>query len=217
MRRNEGFTLIEVLITVTISLVIFTAAMALLGVAFRSSYGVVQRTDAMQRGRLVLDQVTRELRSQVCIGASLPIQANATSTSITFYADLSDGSVAPKRHTLTLDTANHRITDAVDGGTPRLLLERAYEAPGIPFLTYWAYPVGQVGVRRPSEQLPVPLSAANAARVARIDIGYLVQPLGTNATDRGTTLQDRVAVRLAEPNDALGDDSAPQTPNPSCS
>jgi type II secretory pathway pseudopilin PulG len=216
-RRSEGFTLIEALVTLSISLVIFTAAMALLGVAFRSSYGVVERTDAMQRGRIALDQITRELRSQVCnVDGTLPIAGGATGTSVTFYADLSDGSVAPKRHTLTLDTAGNRITDAVDAGTPRVLLDRAYQAPATPFLSYWAYPDGQTGQRNPSLQLPVPLSTTDAGRVARIDVGFLVQPQGTRATDHGTTLQDRVAVRLADPNDDLGDDSTSQTPGPEC-
>lgn len=213
-RRSDGFTLIEVLVTVSLSLIVFSAAMALLVVAFHSSYGTVQRTDAMQRGRLALDQVTRELRSQVCSNTTQPI-TSGTGTSVTFYADLSDGSVAPQLHTLTLDTSRHRIVDTV-GGVDRVLLDHAYSAPdGSNFLTYYAYPPDQTGVRTPNQVLNVPLSAADRQRVTRMDVSYLAAPEGARGTEHATTLRDSVAVRIADPNDDAGEDST-AAPLPTC-
>ena len=67
----------------------------------RQSNGVISKTDASQRGRLAMDQMTRALRSQVCLdlgsATARPALEAANRNSMTFYTDLSDGSRPPVR------------------------------------------------------------------------------------------------------------------------
>lgn len=153
MRREDGFTVIELLVALAIGVVVFTGAMAVMSTEFTQSNGTVERTDAMQRGRIVLDQVTRLLRSQSC-GTGVSRVVSGSDNSITFYADLNDGAPAttggppqsrPVQHTIALDTAG-RITDTTIPGTgsvasgyrftgtatTRTLGEAVYADPGQP-------------------------------------------------------------------------------------
>jgi type II secretory pathway pseudopilin PulG len=217
MRREEGFTIVELLVALVVSFIVFTGALAVMSVLFNQSYGVVQRTDAMQRGRVELDQMTRLLRAQVCGNAVTRVvpDANAsTDTQITFFADLSAGVNPPSEHVLKLNTATHQITDTAyagsgtvangytfsSTGTTRILAEAAYAAPNTPFLEYHAFPTPLTRPYEPTAVLPVPLTTATARRVAAIQITFLSQPTRVNRIDQGTVLQDQVTVRAADPS-----------------
>ena len=67
LREETGATLIEVLTAVTIGTIVFAAILTMLESTVRHNTGVLSRTDAMQRGRLAMDMITQELRSQVCL------------------------------------------------------------------------------------------------------------------------------------------------------
>lgn len=217
MRRSDGFTLIEVLVAASVGMIVFLAALALLGISFDSSYGVVQRTEAMQRGRLALDRITRELRSQVCPTAVTPsaITAGATDKSVTLYVDLTDGSdpTSAVKHTLTFapdaDSRHrdrYRVVDTV-GGRQRVLLDQVYPVKDdggddVSFLRYWGYPSDDP--EEPTNPLglrPSGLTSVEAQQVARIDVAFQVQPEDTTPTDRGITLSDQVTVRGSNPDD----------------
>ncbi len=234
MKREDGFTVIEVLVAAVIGLVVFSGAMGLMSSSFKSSYGVQERTDAMQRGRAALDQITQALRSQVCPDVKTNAVAPDVSTnnSVTFYADLSDPTAPkpPVKHVLAYDAATKQIVDSTVVGTAlgdgtyaftgtanrRVVLESVDLVPNgsagatLPFLSYWAYPRSLERV--PNEQLqPLGsvLTAADAGRVARIDVHFQVQPTRTASTTYGTVLADQIAVRDADPNQS--------SPDPSCS
>ena len=87
-----------------------SATLGLLDSTVRLNTGVMAKTDAMQRGRLAMDVITQQLRSQVCLEnlagpAIVPGATNATRS--TFYSDFSegDGTVPPTKRTLTFDPA----------------------------------------------------------------------------------------------------------------
>jgi prepilin-type N-terminal cleavage/methylation domain-containing protein len=216
MRREEGFTIIELLVALAISLIVFSGAMAVMGTMFTQSSGVVSRTDAMQRGRVVMDTITRLLRAQVCGDQVTRVVPDVTTAnSITFFADLSAGTNAPDKHTLYLDTTAHQIVDNVYAGsgsaangysfaaTPakHVLAEAAYASPdGTPFLSYSAYPLPLAKPFIPTAPLTPPIDLAEARRVASIQITFLTQPTHNNRVDQGTVLQDKVAVRAADPS-----------------
>jgi Tfp pilus assembly protein PilV len=99
LREQDGMTLPEVLVAVTIAMIISLAAFALVDTAMRRMGDITARVDATQRGRAAMDFVTRQLRSQVCVQATAPSMTDdrafyaVTPTSVTFFSDLSDESI----------------------------------------------------------------------------------------------------------------------------
>ena len=88
-------TLPEVLVTMVIALVLSLATFALVDVTIRRTGEISSRVDGVQRGRVAMDLMTRQLRSQVCLGASAPASRSivaGSATSVTFYAELGDPS-----------------------------------------------------------------------------------------------------------------------------
>jgi prepilin-type N-terminal cleavage/methylation domain-containing protein len=120
-RYDGGFTLPELLLALAISLIIALAAFTLLDVVVRRAGEIDQRVDTSQRGRMLMDVVTRELRSQVCMSQDTPPIYETTSgtvgssyqQTVSFYTDLTDGraNTMPQLRTLRYDDAAQTITE----------------------------------------------------------------------------------------------------------
>jgi hypothetical protein len=117
LREETGTTLMEVLTAVTVGFVVLAAIFTMLESTVRLNTGVISKTDAMQRGRLAMDVITQELRSQVCLNNlnNPAVLAGATSDSVTFYSDFSDpeGLKPPEKRTLTFDPDTGDITTRI--------------------------------------------------------------------------------------------------------
>jgi prepilin-type N-terminal cleavage/methylation domain-containing protein len=130
-RSEAGFTLVELLVAMSIGMVVLLGAFTVLDNTVRLTGGVTQRVDSLQRGRNALDLMTRDLRSQVCVGLLTNATTGATTTdpslrggsdsSVDFYADLGDGAKntdgtdknPPRRRTLTFDASARRIVETI--------------------------------------------------------------------------------------------------------
>ena len=237
-------TLMELITAISIGMIVLLAMFALLDNTVRMNTGVMSKTDAMQRGRIAMDIMTQELRSQVCLEnlAGPAIVPGASSTSVEFYSDFSegDGTVAPTKRKLTYNPTTGNVTTAVYEATrleprpgdfhvaPRetlMRLERAglqRDAGGntIPFLRYYAYRWVDVadGTKRPEATLllPTPISAIDARRVARVDVTLVSQPLGSRDKTKGVNLTDQIMARHSDPNLAKWDPANPTLPDPRC-
>ena len=209
LRSQDGFSLTELLVAMIIGMFTLLAAFALIDTTTTRSMQVTGRTDASQRGRLALDQITRALRSQVCVDGAVPVVSGDGNT-ITFTADLSANGSSDRR-TITFDPATRRITQTVVQGvgsepnrvftgaskTTVLLADVAAE-PAKPVFTYWA-DKPNTGGSEVQQLVAMPLAAADLKRVARIDISFVARP--TSATTSSTwasTLEDSVAVRAID-------------------
>jgi type II secretory pathway pseudopilin PulG len=227
LRAEDGMTLMEMLVAVTISFVVLAATMGLLSSTLRLTGGLMSKTDAMQRGRLAMDRVTQELRSQVCLNLTTPaIIPGATADSVTFYSDFGPGDLTkpPDKRTISFDSATGNITESIVrgtvnpdgsfnyGGTPvkSVIFENAsrqtkkvggIDQP-VPFLKYFAYEeTGTPPVLRTSQELVPPLTdPAKAARVARIEVAFNARPTGAKDSANATDVEDQVTVRHADPN-----------------
>jgi len=227
LRQEEGFTVMEVLIATLVGFVVLAAAMGLLESTVRLNTGVMGKTDAMQRGRLAMDKITQQLRSQVCLDLdNAAIPQGATNTSVTFYADFSsaDGKKPPQKRTLTFDSTKRSITAsifktavlkplptsypatpyAIDPVLENVGLAKNSAGVDLPFLTYYAYQTVN-GHPEPTQLLTTPLSKAAAARVARIDINYSVRPTGANNDKQAVSVSDQIVARHADPNLSVPD------------
>ncbi|HYI80097.1 MAG TPA: hypothetical protein VEW67_04480 [Thermoleophilaceae bacterium] len=219
-REQTGMTLVELTVGMAIGLVVTFASLAVLQRAETASREIVDRQDAIQRGRLAMEQITRQLRSQVCLGESAEPITSGTATSISFYGDLSDGSQNVAKRSLAyvapVGTTPGKIREDVHVGsgsypnltfpaaatTSRILLSGAKQVVSgsttQPLFRYYAFqpgsPTGDL------LELPAPLSAADASRTVMIRIAFVSMPERVRPRDfDSTTLQNDVYVRLADP------------------
>src|SRR5262249_31682828 len=99
LNDERGFTVPELLTAITISTIIALAGFALVDTVMRQTGITTARVDTVQRARGAMDDMTRELRSQVCVTRSDPTLMSsprsvfaASNTSVTFFADTADES-----------------------------------------------------------------------------------------------------------------------------
>ena len=227
LRNQDGFTVMEVITAMTVGLVLLGSTLTLLSSSIRLNTGVVAKTDAMQRGRLAMDAVTQQLRSQVCFDMDTSaIVEGSDESHVTFYSDYTAEDDAPIKRTIRI-TGRGIVSDRFNPPTPlpvdfkpdnykdipdtsNLVLENAAllwdedENEVVPFLKYYAYQeVG--GLLTPTQELAPPLDEAEAARAARVEITYVSRPTGASDGKKNVTLNDQVMARHSDPNLAVPD------------
>ena len=220
LRSDEsGFTLVELMTAMSIGLVILMAAFLLLDRATSVTQEVANRQEALQRGRIAMETIVRDLRSQVCLGDEKEPITAADSSKVTFYIDTSDGSKAVHQRTIRYDAATKKIYEDIYVGSgiyPDLvfgapsqtrILASSVEpilegAATRPFLRYYAFRPG--GVPGDLELLPAPLSTDDAIRTVLVKVGFTVLPDRKVPKNReATTIESDVYVRLADPSRPL--------------
>jgi prepilin-type N-terminal cleavage/methylation domain-containing protein len=130
LRQEDGFTLPELLTTMTIGLILVLATLSLVEVTMRRTGETQDRIEALQGGRLAMDTVTRELRSRVCLPRVADVDApqisidSASPDSITFFTDMRDTSTGgtpavqagyiagPDKRTLTYVEATGQLIES---------------------------------------------------------------------------------------------------------
>ena len=240
-RQEAGMTLMELMTAITIGMIVMLAMFALLDNTVRLNTNAMAKTDAMQRGRLAMDVMTQELRSQVCLDnlAGPAIVTGATSTMVEFYSDFSegDGTVPPTKRRLQYNPVTGNVTTAIwvtNKLEPRptdypvapnntqmrlehVALQKDAGGNTIPFLRYYAYRwVGNPPRPEASLELVPPIDANEARRVARIDVSLAAEPLGADDSTKGVNLTDQVMARHSDPNLAKWDAANPTLPDPRC-
>jgi type II secretory pathway pseudopilin PulG len=225
LRRQDGFTLTELVMAITVGFVVLSATLGLLESSVHLNLGVMSKTDAMQRGRLAMDNVTQQLRSQVCLDYDNPaVVAGGDGNSVTFYSDYTFDGKRPWKRRLTFDSAKRTIT-ALGWEAPQAaalplttasfplnptqrrvvidnVLNQRKDNADVPFLRYYAYQV-VAGVARPTKPLNTPLTADDAKTVARIEIAFTARPTGSKDDKGAVNLSDEIMARHLDPNVSL--------------
>jgi prepilin-type N-terminal cleavage/methylation domain-containing protein len=217
---QRGFSLTELLVAMTIGMVVLMASWMVLDRTISASGQVADRSQALQRGRQAMELISRQLRSQVCVGTATPI-VSAGDLSVTFYADMTDGSSANpiKKRTLTYDTTTDTINESVASSTgtyPALTFGTAATAPLLtkvdqimdgstarPIFRYYGYQTGTTNGTL--VQLSAPLSATDLKRVAVIKVGFRAfadRPISNDSDS--TVLENDVYTRTAVPTELQG-------------
>jgi prepilin-type N-terminal cleavage/methylation domain-containing protein len=221
LRAQAGFTIVELMVAMAIGTMTVLAVYGVLDTSITQTGRIAGRVNATQRGRIAMDIITRQLRSQVCYSATVPALVSGTDTAVKFHVDLTDGSKPIEQHEIAYDATARTLTERVWPGTgsplsfPTLTSTRQITdnvvprpAPDAPIFRYYAY--NTATPPRPATLLPTPLSATDLARVAKIEIGFVTLPPGarTLTFPSASTLQNEVYVRVADPNDPA--------PTPTC-
>jgi prepilin-type N-terminal cleavage/methylation domain-containing protein len=220
-RGQRGFTLVELLMALTIGSGVLLAAYTLSDSVLHAQTRISDRTEAIQHGRTGLEQISQQLRSQVCLGPGMPALVYGDASRVIFYADLASTTFVPQRRDLqfsggaivqrdydgaiatsgtlpyTFGTTPVRTRTIVDS----LVLLRDRGGIDIPFFTYYAFDAGRPA--RPSQQLAVPLSASNLAKVVqiRVSFGALAARGGSSVQLSPEPFTANVFVRTADPTD----------------
>jgi prepilin-type N-terminal cleavage/methylation domain-containing protein len=212
LAAEDGFTLPELLIAIAIGSIIIVAAYGLLDASRSGAMKVTDRVDSTQRGRLAMDEVVRQLRSQVCIDPAEGAILDGRDESVTFYSFTGTGTYAPERHTIAWDADARTIVDYtyVGEGTPpnmtfpatptrsRLLLTEVVRLSDQPIFTYFSWTTD--GTARATRQLATPMSATDARQTVRVLVQFRVLPTRTGQSSESTALVDEVFSRTADPN-----------------
>jgi prepilin-type N-terminal cleavage/methylation domain-containing protein len=210
-RRQDGFTLPELLIALSMSLIVAAAALTLVDVTMRKTDDTQNRVASVQRGRLAMDTITRQLRSQVCLNTTTPAMAppagwgvNTDGSNALFYVDFTNGSNPnPELHLISYDATRHQLIEkdyknygAAGAFTYRppaqydrmkVLLDNVVQSTdpttgqAVPMFTYYAYD-DSINPPRPNTQLSGSLTAAQEATVARIDVAFKALPAHNSAS-----------------------------------
>jgi len=230
MRRlsnQDGFTLMEVITAMTVGLVLLGSSLTLLQSSVRLNTGVVAKTDAMQRGRLAMDTITQQLRSQVCFDMNTSaIVEGSDENHVVFYSDFTEADDAPVKREIRI-AGSGIVSDRYNAPTPlpvdftpdsyadvpsssNMVLENAAllrdpeTNQPVPFLKYYAYEENN-GLLTATSELAPPLDEAEAARAARVEITYVSRPTGANDGKKNVTLSDEIMARHSDPNLAVPD------------
>jgi prepilin-type N-terminal cleavage/methylation domain-containing protein len=218
LRDERGFTMAEMLAALLISGIVLAGVNTLMQTVLRQSTTIVSKTDASQRGRLVMDRMTRELRSQVCLDlgylSARPALEAADKNSITFFTDLSDGTQPPVKRQISYDTTKQRILEkaypltSAAGTRPTafsttptstvVLLDNVVpNASTGALFSYGKYTSTKLDATEP---VAAPVASTDLATVARITISMDVRPANSRTVKPFTRLEDSVLIRNLNKN-----------------
>jgi prepilin-type N-terminal cleavage/methylation domain-containing protein len=228
LRQQAGFTLVELLVAISIGSVVMLATFSMLDQSVVLTGKTQKRVDVTQRGRLAMEQITRQIRSQACpndktpavVGSGVTGQVASDQYNVDVWTFTGAGSFAPERHVITWDTNTNSIVERDYDQTGTLLRSKTLlskvrpAGTNVPVFRYYGYP--DTNGTFPNVEYTGTLSATNSPKVALIDIQYTLQPdttatpASTSATppDQSQIFHDQVFVRTADPNDPKG----PQAP-----
>ena len=226
LAEERGFTLIEMLVTVAIGTIVLLGAYTLADAVGRAQTRISDRSESIARGRTAMEQLTQQLRSQVCLGPGYPALAYGDPNEVTFYADLADTTFVPQKRDITFSAAAGTITERDYTGatsssstgppftfsaTPvrtRVILDHvkpqlSSSGAALPFFTYYSFDSGNP-VRPANLLVDTPsLAATDAARVVQITINFAALPSrgGSSISTAGEPFTANVFVRTADPTD----------------
>jgi prepilin-type N-terminal cleavage/methylation domain-containing protein len=135
LRREDGFTLTEMIVAMAIAIIVSLAAFSLIEVVMKRTGEIGARVETTQRARTAMDDMTRELRSQVCVIRSDPSLMtsarsifSAKANEVVFFADTADESFKTATDTPPVATLR-TLTFTPAASTPGTITETI--RPGI--------------------------------------------------------------------------------------
>lgn len=210
-RAADGFTLIEMLVTIAAGITIVLAVLAAFDASVRQSQAATDRVQATQIGRVAMERVLQELNSS-CVWSTVPsVQPGSDGTHIWFLSAFSSSPLPnPTLHEIwlapdgTLDDASYALTNSQTppsgwaasafNSTPtttRTLATNVSTISGTSAIfQYYQYINGRLSITT-ANQLPAPLSATTAPEVGAVTVGFAASPSDSSSqADRTINLTD---------------------------
>jgi type II secretory pathway pseudopilin PulG len=216
LRHDEsGFTLVELLVTLSIGMVIMAAILGLLDLSVRSSASSLGRQQAVRDARAAADRIGQELRLASCPATGTAIMS-ATDDSVSYYVSRpqSDYRLAPvvERHTLTYDATGGTVTLTVSprSGTATPIVWSATPsrtttlASGLsrtgsqPIFEYRGYDAPTDSV---TTAIAAPVDAASFRSIAQVRLTFTALGAYPSAEQGSSRFQSTIALRTDDPSD----------------
>jgi prepilin-type N-terminal cleavage/methylation domain-containing protein len=212
LRREEsGFTLIELVVAMSIGSLVILAAFSILDSSVVLTGKVTDRVDRTQRARVAMEDITRKLRSQVCPAPGQGAIIDAQDYSVKFYMFSGTKPFVPEIRQIAWDTNTNSIIDTrwVGSGTApattwnaapttRTLITDVAPPPlNVPMFAYYA-----TGA---TSAFGSPLSATNRNATSRITIAFRTFGTGKGVViGKSTTVTGEAFARTADPDGSSG-------------
>lgn len=213
MSDERGYTIVELLVGMMVSLIVLGAIMMMVQVATGNQDRTSERVYANQRGRPVMTRIIDRLHS-ACVSPGLaPVRAESTGSSMILYSK-SGSAVSPTPDKYVIARAGGKITETFYPGTGSEPATWSFGSPSaslqlvdgvetavvddppasVPLFRYFAYEGGQVA----TTPLPTPLSEESAAKVVQVNVAFEVAPSATGNGDPGApvVLSDAATLRI---------------------
>jgi type II secretory pathway pseudopilin PulG len=226
IRREDGFTLVELLVGIAVSLLTMSMVAMMVIASTHNQARVAKRVEANQRIRPVLTRIVEELHSACVATRIAPVIGDSTvngstATRITFLSQAGDDvSPLPDKHVIYLSGTSLKedtypgtggVSPTWTFGTPtaRTLLT-GVSAPSGTMFSYYRFQNGTLALNAP---LAVPLSAANSALTAYVSLAITAAPTVGAGQDAKSpiTLSDAVDLRLQPASQIATQDNLPCT------
>ena len=224
VRDQRGFTLVEMLVAVSMSLIVLLAVVSLTVSVLHHTERVNRRVDANSRGRPVMTRIVQGLHSACVTSHIVPIQTGSTGTSISFLSKSGAGvGPTPDLHTISLSggaltesiyQANNSTPPTWGGFTTRIsgptTLLTNVAAPGGVIFRYYDFVTGTGALS--TTPLTTPLTDTSAARTSYVTIAFASQPTkGVSQQDTGSPLvmQSGIDLRLENAGQYPNQDNLP--------
>lgn len=226
LRNDDGFTLMELLVSMTAGMFVVGAALLTLQMSVTTQTEASDRVESVQRGRETMNMVARVLRSHTCLGnGSGPGLLEATATSVKVHSAMGQERLTPgyqkiddrrlvynaTNRTLTLETYNG--TDAVSSPTPstvsfsasvsssQVIGEKIRLDGTTPIFRYYGFtsttPATPTQLLDPGSGA---LSLTDRQKVVRIEVRYLIRNRDNASSTKYTLFTDSFYIRSADPD-----------------
>lgn len=224
--EEHGFSLVELLVAMSIGIIVLFGAVSIIQGSVRSSNRTTARVLADQAVRPVLSRIVDELHSSCIEVNAAPVRVGSSGSSISFTHQtgsavspvpvlrkitLSSGTLSESVYANTGGTAPSWTFATTPASTVQRLTSVGPATIGgavVPLFRYYAYDAGGLISSTP---LATPLSAANAAKVVKVDIALAAVPAKTTVeadTAAAVSLSDSVLLRFS-PADTAGTENLP--------
>lgn len=227
IRDEDGLTLNELLVGITISIVVILAMYTVLDSVSRGSNRITSRVDAVKLARPAMAGIIDKLHSTCVAPAVAPVLAGSTGSSISFVHQTgSTVAPIPVKRTITL-LASGALSESVypvSGGTapvwaysttasstkiivtPVIQATLGSPAVAVPVFRYYSFVNGQVS----ATPLTVPLIAADAAKTVQVTVSFAIPPrTGTTDPQGSLSFSDTVVMRFSPPGETASSGDLP--------
>jgi type II secretory pathway pseudopilin PulG len=216
LRRQQGFTLVEVLVAMVTGLIVIGALFAILEVSLRQTSRLDDRVQSTQLGNAALIRVVDALHSACLSHEATPVQEASGPTKLVFVTGYTKEAVPAANHVTQKAAGGAWPTfTSWEAGSSTLLAEDVYEHEaeegGVshPYVfRYYKYNTAvsssstsgltSLTLLSPSESTG--LTATEAKAAAGVEVAFTTAPVDNNLKEhRSTEFADQVTFAFAAP------------------